>query len=67
MTIPALPDVFLPYQQRFMAAVYAYRVVVEEKSRRTGVSCAAAAVATLIAAATKAAGGMDVLYMGYYL
>ncbi|MHB1305359.1 MAG: hypothetical protein ACYCZB_18190 [Acidiphilium sp.] len=63
----ALPDVFLPYQQRFMAAIYAEPVVVVEKSRRTGYSWTAAAAAALMAAATRAAGGMDVLYMGYNL
>ncbi len=62
-----LPAVFLPYQQRFMAAIDAHAVVVEEKSRRTGFSWAAAAVATISAAGTRAAGGMDVLYMGYNL
>jgi phage FluMu gp28-like protein len=62
-----LPDVFLPYQQRFANAVDSYSVVVEEKSRRTGFSWAAALVAVLRASTVKAAGGMDVLYMGYNL
>ena len=60
-----LPDVFLPYQQRLMAAIDAYPVVVVEKSRRTGYSWALGAMATLAAAAARKSGGMDVLYMGY--
>jgi phage FluMu gp28-like protein len=60
-----LPSVFLPYQQRFMATVDANAVTVVEKSRRTGFSWAAGAIAALTASATRAAGGMDVLYMGY--
>lgn len=63
----ALPPVFLAYQQAFMAAIDAHQVVTWEKSRRTGFSWAAGAVATLKAGATRAAGGMDVFYMGYNL
>lgn len=62
-----LPPVFLGYQQAFMAAIDAHQVVVWEKSRRTGFSWGAGAVATLKAGATRAAGGMDVFYMGYNL
>lgn len=61
----ALPDVFLRYQQQLMASVSAHAVTVVEKSRRTGYSWAAAAIAALTAASTRAAGGQDVLYMGY--
>ncbi len=64
---PDLPDVFLPYQQRLLASTALHSVVVTEKSRRTGYSWSAGALAVLTAAATKAAGGMDVLYMGYNL
>ena len=60
-----LPAVFLPYQQRLSAAIAAHPVVVVEKSRRTGYSWAVAADAALTASASRAAGGMDVLYMGY--
>ena len=60
-------DVFLSYQQELMASVAAFPVTVVEKSRRTGFSWALGAVATLTASAAKAAGGMDVLYMGYNL
>lgn len=59
--------VFLPYQQRLLSGVSHNAVVVVEKSRRTGYSWAAAAVATLYAAADAGAGGMDVFYMGYNL
>lgn len=60
-----LPPVFLPYQQRFWAAIDANPVTVEEKSRRTGFSWAVAAVATDYASRARGAGGMDALYMGY--
>ncbi len=61
-----LPSVLLPYQQRLVAAVEAKRsVVVVEKSRRTGYSWTAAAIAALHASRSREAGGMDVLYMGY--
>jgi phage FluMu gp28-like protein len=61
----SLPDVFLTYQQRLMRAVARCPVTVVEKSRRTGYSWAAAAIAALTAAAARGEGGMDVLYMGY--
>ncbi|MEO0034579.1 MAG: hypothetical protein RLZZ501_602 [Pseudomonadota bacterium] len=61
------PDVFLPYQQRLMATVAHAAVTVVEKSRRTGYSWAAGAVAVTVAAASRAAGGQDVFYMGYNL
>jgi phage FluMu gp28-like protein len=62
-----LPDVFLPYQKRLMAGCAVERVMVVEKSRRTGYSWSAAAIAVLTAGAAKDAGGMDVFYMGYNL
>lgn len=62
-----LPAVFLPYQQALMASVAAHAVTVVEKSRRTGFSWAAGAIATTTASATGSAGGMDVFYMGYNL
>lgn len=61
----ALGTVFLPYQQRLLAAVLANRVTVVEKSRRTGYSWAAGAIAALIASSQRQAAGQDVLYMGY--
>ena len=63
----ALPAVFLPYQQALMAAAAAYPVVVVEKSRRTGYSWAAAAIAALKASSARSAGGSDVLYMSHTL
>jgi len=61
-----LPAVLLPYQQRLVAAIEPRRsVVVVEKSRRTGYSWTAAAIAALTAAKSHEAEGMDVLYMGY--
>lgn len=60
-----LPDVFLPYQQQLMASVSANAVTVVEKSRRTGYSWAAAAIAALTASTARGQGGQDVLYMGY--
>ena len=65
--VPVLPDVFLPYQQRFMRDCFACDVTVDEKSRRLGFSWAAAAVANLGSAAAAAAGGMDTFYIGYNL
>lgn len=65
MTLPALPDVFLSYQQRLWATVSQAALSVHEKSRRTGFSWALGAIAAATAAAARSAGGMDVLYMGY--
>lgn len=62
-----VPSVFLSYQQELMSTVSHYAVTVVEKSRRTGYSWAAGAIAVLTAAADKAAGGQDVFYMGYNL
>jgi phage FluMu gp28-like protein len=63
--LQALPAVLLPYQQRLVEAVDRQQVVVVEKSRRTGFSWVAAAIAVLHAARSRDARGMDVLYMGY--
>ncbi len=56
-----IPYVFLPYQQEFMADVSAFRIV--EKSRRIGITWAAAAEAVINAAIAKGGGGMDTWYM----
>ncbi len=61
----ALPDVFLPYQQELWRELDLHQVVVEEKSRRTGFSWAAGAIAAEKAALARSEGGSDVLYMGY--
>jgi phage FluMu gp28-like protein len=60
-----MPAVFLTYQQELMSSVSQHSVTVAEKSRRTGYSWAAAAVAATTAMAAKSAGGSDVFYMGY--
>jgi phage FluMu gp28-like protein len=60
-----LPAVFLTYQQDLMASVSQFAVTAVEKSRRTGFSWAAAAIAAIVAASSREAGGSDVLYMGY--
>jgi phage FluMu gp28-like protein len=62
-----LPDVLLAYQQQLLASTATHRVVVVEKSRRTGYTWAVAADAVLSAAASRQAGGMNVYYMGYNL
>lgn len=59
------PDLLLPYQRKLLETTA--RVVVYEKSRRIGISWAAALAAVLAAATAKDAGGMDVLYIGYNL
>lgn len=59
--------VFLRYQQTLLATVSHHAVTVVEKSRRTGYSWAAGAVAALTAARSRSAGGMSVYYMGYNL
>ena len=57
------PDVFMPYQQRWVADDADVKVI--EKGRRIGISWAEAADAVLTAAAGYYAGGMDVWYIGY--
>ncbi|MCE2563761.1 hypothetical protein [Komagataeibacter sp. FNDCF1] len=66
MTATTSP-IFLQYQSATMEAVMNNRVVVVEKSRRTGLSWAASFIADLVAGMDPAAGGMDVFYMGYNL
>lgn len=61
------PKPLLGYQSRLLSTVAANAVTVYEKSRRTGVTWAAAALAVATSAAAKAAGGMDSLYIGYNL
>lgn len=60
------PPALLPYQQALVAST-ADPVVVYEKSRRIGISWAAASAAALASAASREAGGMDTLYIGYNL
>lgn len=63
----SLPAVLLPHQQAAVAAIDANEVVVIEKSRRIGLTWGVGSSATLYASASRAAGGMDVLYIGYSL
>ncbi|MDP1962404.1 MAG: hypothetical protein Q8K93_09405, partial [Reyranella sp.] len=60
---PGAPAVLLPYQQRLLASTAS--VVVYEKSRRIGISWAAACAAVLTSSVTAADGGMDTHYIGY--
>ncbi len=65
--IANLPDVFFGYQKRAMQLHTTASVAFVEKSRRIGLTWAIAADAVLTAAANRAAGGMDVFYIGYAL
>jgi phage FluMu gp28-like protein len=62
-----LPAVLLTYQQKLLKTTADNAVTIYEKSRRTGVTWAAAADAVLTAGADKNAGGMDAMYIGYNL
>lgn len=57
------PAVLLPYQQELLGCDA--QVVVYEKSRRIGISWAAACQAVLISSASEAAGGDDSFYIGF--
>ena len=60
-------DILLRYQRRLLETTALHQVTICEKSRRTGMTWAAAADAVLTASAAREAGGMDVFYMGYNL
>lgn len=57
------PAVLLTYQQKLLSSTA--QVVVYEKSRRIGISWAAAAAAVLTSSVIKAEGGMNSFYIGY--
>lgn len=61
--LPRESGVYLDYQKRWAEDLAAVKVI--EKSRRTGITWSTAGDATLIAAATKEAGGDNVWYIGY--
>ncbi|RJF94955.1 hypothetical protein D3874_03085 [Oleomonas cavernae] len=63
----SLPDVLLPKQQELLRSTATNALVVSDKSRRVGFTWAVGADAVLTAGAQRAAGGMDVLYIGYNL
>lgn len=60
-------DIFTAYQKKLLATTAVARVTFYEKSRRTGVTWAAAYDAVLTAGKARSAGGMNVFYMGYNL
>ncbi len=62
-----LPDVLISYQAELHRKTATHRVVVVEKSRRTGFTWGVAADAVLTSAAARTAGGMDTFYIGYNL
>ncbi|MCB5198585.1 hypothetical protein LGQ03_04980 [Loktanella sp. TSTF-M6] len=62
-----LPSVLLPYQQRLLSLMATEQLVVCEKSRRIGMTWGIGSDAVLTAGAQRAAGGMDVLYIGFNL
>lgn len=60
-------EVLLGYQKRLLESTAAHAVTVVRKSRRTGATWAIGADAALTSAASRQAGGMDTLYIGYNL
>lgn len=62
-----IPDVLLPYQKERLAAIEANPFVVDEKSRRIGITWGVGSIAVLTAGKARAEGGMDVIYIGYNL
>jgi phage FluMu gp28-like protein len=62
-----LPSVLLSYQVQLLQTTAMYPFVVCEKSRRIGMTWAVAADAVLTAGASRPAGGMDALYIGFNL
>lgn len=63
----SIPDVLLGFQKKLLATTKINKITVVEKSRRTGITWAAATDAVLNAAAERDAGGQDVFYIGYNL
>lgn len=63
----SLPDILLQHQAEIMASTSRYSLTVTDKSRRVGATWGVGADAVLTAGAQTAAGGMDVLYIGYNL
>lgn len=60
-------DLLLPYQKQVLHALQTNKVVFVPKSRRIGLTWGVAPEASLVASAERAAGGMNVFYMGYTL
>ncbi|HEY2070700.1 MAG TPA: hypothetical protein VGG48_14175 [Rhizomicrobium sp.] len=63
----AMPDILLPFQKALLQSTAEHQVTVAEKSRRTGATWGVGADAVLTSGASRAAGGMDTLYLGYNL
>lgn len=63
----SLPAVLLPYQARLLATTARSPLTICEKSRRIGMTWGVGADAVLTSGASRAAGGMDTLYIGYNL
>lgn len=59
------PQVLLNYQIKSNKLALKYKLLVIEKSRRIGLTWGIASEAVLVAASSRAAGGMKVWYMGY--
>lgn len=62
-----VPKIMLPYQGELIAAINRHQFVIEEKSRRIGMTWAVASEAVLTSGKRKADKGMDTLYIGYNL
>ncbi len=62
-----MSSILLPYQSALWRLLDRHSVVVCEKSRRIGMTWAAAAYGVMRAARTASQGGSDVLYIGYNL
>lgn len=63
----AVADLLLPYQKDLIDVLHANKVVFVPKSRRIGLTWGVAPEAVLVGSAERAAGGMNVFYMGYTL
>jgi phage FluMu gp28-like protein len=60
-------EILLGYQKRLLESTATAAVTIVEKSRRTGATWALGADGVLTSAASRQAGGMDTLYIGYNL
>ncbi|PZO89071.1 MAG: hypothetical protein DI623_11370 [Sphingomonas sanxanigenens] len=63
----AMPEILLKHQSDILASTSRYSLTATDKSRRIGATWGVGADAVLTAGAQRAAGGMDVLYIGYNL
>jgi phage FluMu gp28-like protein len=61
----SIPKVLLKYQRKITRSLLEIPLLFLEKSRRIGATWGVAAHAVLLSAASKKAGGMDTLYIGY--